>query len=589
LEPFEDLGVPLRKAGFRGCIIGPDVSGEKELLYFNFSQGGGNLFLVAVDPDSGSSKQYDADVGPGAHGLILGPDKRIYLGTWGEGLVLRFDPGHPEMGIRVLGRPAESETYIWMYTIGGDGKIYGGTYGNAKLISCCPETDELRDLGRMDPTQMYTRSVATGKDGRIYVGVGIGDGDVVVYDPWKGTHGSIVPDELKGQFKQGRVTSGRDGHAYAQIGSAWYRCESGELQSVGSPAAPPEIRLSSGEVVETTGNGFYSIRYPDGRTEHRTFEYRGSGVAIFHVAEGPFGRIYGSSAMPLELFEYDPETDGTRHLGNPTDVNGEIYSMATLHGLLYVCAYPGSWLSVYDPRKPWDYGTSAGSNPRGIGYAGEGHLRPRAMIVGPDERLYIGSLPPYGEHGGALGVYDPEEDEFIENYRNLVPNQGVMSLAYEPESALIFGGTNISGGGGTVPIEHEAHLWAWDIEDREKVTDIIPIPGDACIGALLGHDGMVFGYSRPSGSIFRFEVDSEKVDVLHRVEEGVPDLSMGIMEGMIYGLSHEYVFRLDPGSGHYRILDRYHRGIDAGFAMNKTGIYFGSGAHLVRYPLDRHL
>jgi len=49
---FESLGIPVRKSGLMGCIVGPNGHGG-EALYFNFNQIGGRLFVVQVDPDTG--------------------------------------------------------------------------------------------------------------------------------------------------------------------------------------------------------------------------------------------------------------------------------------------------------------------------------------------------------------------------------------------------------------------------------------------------------------------------------------------------------------------------------------------------------
>ena len=73
------------------------------------------------------------------------------------------------------------------------------------------------------------------------------------------------------------------------------------------------------------------------------------------------------------------------------------------------------------------------------------------MIYGPDRLIYVGSIPPYGELGGAMAVWDPKQNKVIENYRDLVKNQSIVALAYEPPSGLIFGGSGNYGGGGTNP------------------------------------------------------------------------------------------------------------------------------------------
>jgi outer membrane protein assembly factor BamB len=438
------------------------------------------------------------------------------------------------------------------------------------------------DLGRMHPTQMYSRTVAAGMDGRIYIGIGMGEGDIVVFDPETGKHSSILPADMVG-IKSGSTRTGEDGHAYAQLGEQWYRCEDSTLFPVPGYPGPPIQRFRDGRILESAGNGFYEIRHPDGRVARSEFSYEGTGVGIFMVANGPLGRIYGSTMMPLELFEYDPIGGTMKHLGNPTSVNGEIYSMVVLDDLLYVCAYPGSWLSVYDPNRPWNYGTTAESNPRGIGYAGDGHLRPRAMIAAPDGRIYIGSHPPYGEHGGALGVYDPVDDSFVENYRHLVPNQGIVTLAYEPDCALIFGGSSTAGGGGTRPLERSAHLFAWDPVKQEKVLDVVPDADDDKINAMTVMDGHLFFATRPSNSIYCLEPGDTTPSFISRVPDGVLDLSLGIHGTTIIGLSSRGVIELDPETRDLKTLGTFSQSIGCGFALGPTGLYFGSGSRLGRF------
>src|SRR2546426_9750917 len=107
---FESLGIPVRKGGLMGCIVGPNGRGG-DALFFNFNQLSGLLFLVQVDPDTGEARQFNAPQGPGAWALLAGPDQKIYLGTWDGALILRFDPKRPEKGLEVVGKPSATEDY----------------------------------------------------------------------------------------------------------------------------------------------------------------------------------------------------------------------------------------------------------------------------------------------------------------------------------------------------------------------------------------------------------------------------------------------------------------------------------------------
>ncbi|PYK01489.1 MAG: hypothetical protein DME23_04000 [Verrucomicrobia bacterium] len=202
-----------------GCIVGPDGRGG-EALYFNFNQLSGLLFLVQVDPDTGQARQFNAPRGPGAWAFIVGPDDKIYLGSWDGALILRFDPQQPEKGLEVVGKPSRTEDYLWQFDLGKDGTLYACTYPNAKLVRFDPKTGAMEDLGRMHATEMYARSLAVGPNGKVYVGIGTEKGDLVVFDPATGQHRGILPKGLRGAKGWSTVSVSRrvDGQVYAEFG-----------------------------------------------------------------------------------------------------------------------------------------------------------------------------------------------------------------------------------------------------------------------------------------------------------------------------------------------------------------------------------
>lgn len=611
--PFESLGTPVTKAGLMGVIVGPGPSEDSERIYLNFRQEADKLFLVAIDPDSGESQQFQSPAGTGAWGLIVGPDDKIYLGTHegpdpeDSGRILVFDPKQPEKQIQIVGRPSETETYLWMFTTGEDGLIYGCTYPSAKLVSFNPITGEMADLGIMDESQMYTRSICTGPGGLIVVGVGFGSANVIAYDPATGEHQSILPEEYRNDPAQtvATVWRGVDGNAYISATRMEVLNgdpENGEIKRPTSvtlrvkedrtveevanpPAAVDTLTLRDGRRVNNpTLDGTYDLVHPDGTVEERRFEYTGAGSGIFMVSNGPMKRIYGGTYMPNELFWYDPATDALENPGNPTEVGGEIYSMLDHQGTLYVCAYPGSFLSKWDPAQPWNYGRETTNNPRGFGPLGPGHLRPRAMIHGPDESIYIGSYPEYGKHGGSLGVWDPKQDRLVENYHHLIKNQSIVSLVFDPETKLVFGGSSTQGGGGTKPMEPEAKFFAFDPTMKRLALEEAPYPGASSIRTLCRVGRQVFGVSNDD-DLFVYDVDRRAFT--HRSKLGVGsvlDCSLAPWtDGMLYGLSSNQVFRLDPATCEVTVLAEYPDGIRTGFAIDEHGIYFGHGAELIRF------
>ena len=605
--PFETIGIPVVKAGLMGTLVGPGPVDGAERIYFNFRQDGGKLFLVAVDPVTGASQQFLSPVGSGAWGFIVGPDNKIYLGTHegpdpgDSGQILVFDPKQPEKQIQVVGRPSATETYIWMYTIGQDGKLYGCTYGNAKLVSYDPKTGQMADLGVMDDSQKYTRSICTGPDGRIYLGVGFGRANVVAYDPKTGAHKAILPDAYRTDPAQtvATVYAGKDGSVYIQAikmtvasdqtakqESVTLVVHGDAVEEIAKPADPvSRLTLRDGRVVANANlEGAYDLVSPDGKKEARKFEYKGAGSGIFMVATGPLGRIYGSTAMPCEMFWFDPATGKSENPGNPCEVGGEIYSMLDHHGVLYICAYPGSFLSKWDPTKPWSYGRTPESNPRGFGPLGPGHLRPRAMIHGPDEKIYIGSYPEYGRHGGSLGVWDPAQDKLIENYHHLIKNQSIVSLVYDAKTGLVFGGSSTAGGGGTNPIEPEAKFFAFDAQKKALVLEEVPVPKAQDIRSMALVGRRIFGIAA-ADDLFVYDIDAKQYVHKGKLPFGsVPDCCLGLApDGKLYGLSKKHVFRLDITTFEATQLATYDGEIEWGFAADAKGVYFSERATLMRY------
>lgn len=591
---FQDLGVPVRKAGYKGVLVGPNSDDTKDLVYFNFMQNTGKLFLLCVDPDTGQTQQYDSPKESGGWAFILGPDNKVYIGTFGQGLILRFDPKQPDKGICVVGRPSKTESYIWQFANGTDGKIYGCTYPQAKLVSYDPKTDQMADLGRMDDTEFYTRTIAAGPNGKVYLGIGPAKQNLVVYDPSTREHRSLIPMEWRvSAFLH--VTEGGDGNAYARVTlppddkgrrvTKIFRLEDEKL--VEAKRVPGKsMRLRDGRFVSSVtmakDGGQFTVTDP--RTKSRrqvAFHYRGAGCGIFVVGAGPSGCIYGSTAMPLEVFRHDPRAGKSDHLGNMP--GGEVYSMIEWEGKLYLCYYGGSVMNLYDPSDPqWHWGSRADCNPRCFGGVGDGHLRPRAMIYGPGRNIYIGSHPAYGQLGGAMAVWDPKRNRTVENYRHLIKDQSIVALAYEPTSGLIFGGSGNCGGGGTRPTQKEALFFAFDPAQKRKVLSTPLVPGAQTYQAMCAAQGKVFVAVNEQILVY----DPADAKVVHKAK--LPgkqvEISLGLhTDGLIYGLTSTAVYSVDPKTFVLKTVAKPKAPISCGFAVTETGVYFGSGVHLWRY------
>lgn len=585
---FENMGVPVIRPALMGIQVAPGPAGEggsAAWVYLNCQQSASRLFLLAIDPASGKTLQYDAPEGPGAWAFLRGPDDRLYFGTWEVGgLVLRFDPRHPADGVIRLGRPSRTESYIWQFTVGPDQALYACTYPQAKLLRIDPFTDAMEDLGRLDEEQMYSRTMATGPDGTIYVGIGYGRADVVAWDVTHREKHPLLPEEQRAAHRAANIRAGDDGEVYAQLGREWFRCTPDGLIPVDGAPTSPALLWEDWEVsghLGPSGQGGLTLRRGEEQRQV-PFTYRGSGSRLFVLQEGPSDKIYGSSFLPLALFRADPDTGELADLGVPVG-GGEIYSFLTMGNRLYLCSYPQSILTVYDPDGPWHPGGAKDDNPRNIGPMGDGHLRPHALIADTAGRIWVGSAPPYGERGGALGVYEPAQGRITGNWRHLIPDQSISALCLDPGTGLLWGGSGVSGGGGTKPLDADAHLFGWDPVSRRKVTDHT-LPAVRTVVAMAFCADLVCLAVVPQNMVLGLD-PATGTERWRLALPGRPHAqSLRLWDdGHLWVLGGDAIVRIDPANGHGEVVATAPEGIHCGMALIGDSLFFGHGAHLWRY------
>src|SRR5690606_21492232 len=112
-------------------------------------------------------------------------------------------------------RATDTEQVVWMLCEAENGKIYGGTYPNAKLISIDLATDELTDLGRISPDQPYIRTLSTAGP-YVYCNVGPSLPATWAYDTRTGRKTQILPEVLRTRkiLRYGTAEKRADGQVY---------------------------------------------------------------------------------------------------------------------------------------------------------------------------------------------------------------------------------------------------------------------------------------------------------------------------------------------------------------------------------------
>jgi hypothetical protein len=586
----KDLGVPVSEPIIWGAYVGPGKTGALDTIYLSFGQYNAPLFLLAVNPDTGQMRQFNGPLSSemGSWGFTVDHENRIYLGSYDNAHLLRFDPKTEKW--EDLGRPAGGEeSFICAVTTAPDGKIWGGTYPSAKLFSYDPKTGVIENFDRMDPDQYYCYPTA-GEDGLIYCAIQFEKMDIVVFDPEKKTRTSLI---LRESRKPGRVTlvKGKDGRIYSRLSTSdqWFLIEEGKRLVEVSPSNIPFIPkvLPDGRVFRFIDNNVLTIENPVTKEKKEIpLQYEAAGAYIFVVGTGPDDKIYGSSMLPLRLFVYDPTRQFLTHLGKASRSNGEVYSMGSLDGKLYLCSYPEARLSVYDPDKSLQFGDGEDANPRDLGPMGKELYRPRTMIAGPHGKVFIGGYPDYGLLGGAISVYDPKKNE-KRVYRHIIQNQSIASLAYIEKYDLIAAGSSIRGGTGTRAIEKEAKLMLWDPKEEKKIFEIVPVSKAKTILSLAATaEGLLYGIT-DNEKVFVFEPERREVKKIFDLGFKEPrDISLQLGPDLrLYGLAKEAIFFIDPRNDQVSLVMEPSVPIHSGMAMLGRKIYFGSGANLWEFQI----
>lgn len=609
---FTDLGSPLASITVHegGFATGPDgrlagfalLSGDNAALNRVDAQTGERL---GVFPLPGAS---------GGWGITVDDQQRVYVGTYTNAGLYSYDPQTD--AVTDHGSPIPGEAHVYGLSHAPDGTIYGGTYPNAHAFAFDPDTGTVTDFGSFtldgakyvratafDPdtstlfiglgatdARLFAIDVATGesreialpdsvdaaivtdlryRDGKVFGYIGA---QLVVIDAVTGEHLPLTDASTGDQVDSTRIISRglsepMDGVVYYSDfapGTSRHRLMTLDTTTLEFAAAPvqdgapalPGAALgfgftdgADGPVLHAfTGNyGGQAIQYDvaGAHLEQLAYDVQPTAPDLGQVTAGPDGDVYVNAFLNGNTARFDPETGQSATLPRFGQVEGWIWR----DGLLYTGIYPYGAVRVWHPAEPQ-------AAPRELFALEASHHQNRPMtLVADDERLYVGTTPGYGLHGGAVTVYDFATGEF-DVYRHVVPDQSVSALLKVGD--VLLGGSSIDGGTGTDPIASEAKLFVLDPDTGEVLADYAPVDGAHSINALIeASDGTIWGLA--DGTVFAFDPESGRVT---RSIEVFSDLASGATDGelveypdgRIFGNSRSRLFEIDPDRRTSRIV-----------------------------------
>lgn len=513
---------------------------------------GENAPLNVSTATSGTNTQLGQFPMQGASGapmVQVAPDGRVYAATFYEGHLFRWDPATQQM--TDLGRAPGGATYLYGISIAPDGTVYGGSHPNGTVWSYSDATGFV-DLGVQipDPTVQYTRTVYDPDHHALWIGtqptahlyrfdlasrelvevrladapkpvtqvsdLDYADGRVLVN--WGG-YFRVVNAESRQEVSFTDASAGLPWPAYPLSGRGVSEARRGGVyfsstQVVNGKNSVEVVRydLATDTVKRTGANttvrgaliGFgWTVEDGHDVLYALAGNYSGGGFRL-DIDTSRYSRLqYAISPTPSPLQHVLPVKDGAQVLVNaflngntsrwdvaagtatPVTRFGQVEDWTLVGSTVHAGTYPnGSLVSAPE--------TATASTPLTT-YAS---LKDAAGQIRPIEaqehggRIWYGTNPDYGLHGGAIAIVDPAT-RAVEVHRHVVTDHTISALAFIGDR--VFAGSSTVGGTGTDPVPGSGTLVEWDAANARVLRSVVPVEGARSVNALVEHHGRLYG------------------------------------------------------------------------------------------------
>ncbi len=358
-------------------------------------------------------------------------------------------------------------------------------------------------------------------------------------------------------------------------------------------AAADRARLPSGELVGAMGqDGRLTLIKSQEEQRSIPTDYRGTPLKIYTVGPLHHGVLYGSGLKPGHFFTYRLDSGEMVDHGTVTSGSIQVYDMVVHETGIYLGSYTGASIDRLDPQQP----IARGRNPQRIVQLSREYQqeRPEQVIVGPDNAIWVGTVPVKGRLGGALSRIDPG-DLSVQCWRDVVPAQSIVSLVGLPDRNRLLLASSVRGGTSATPTATEAVLALWEVGSAKVIAEFKPVPGARTYqGLARATNGLIHGLAVTADALWRYVFDPARQQTV--LAEPMPfgrswfpylhDAPVG-PRGLLVGLADDAIFAIDPADNSLSILARDTSVSGAlGFWVTDDGqVYYGSGATLWRCDL----
>lgn len=588
---FKDLGAPVSSRQLAISFVTSNAHGQ--VMAWSELEGAHERALIGIRLDTGKTTKVDLQKFRESHiQFIKARDGNLYVYAGNPGHFLKYDI---ETGaLTDLGVPDKKSSYWLGNAVGPDGRFYVGTYPTAGLVMCDPSTGKIQNLGRLpdDQREAYCLYPVVSADQVAYCPVGLHHQELWALDLKTGRKQQILTDSLKRAHGCPRVWEGAQGEVFGQSGKTLFRCRPDGIEIVKSTSQRARTAQNvAGDLQAASIDAQGRLHVKNRSTKQEQLvqtDYAGVAARIYSVGCVHQGKIYGGTFEPADLFEFDPQTGKLRDLGEQCKGGIQVYDILSVPQGLVQASYIGACLDLFDPAKPVEKGV----NPRALAKMSEPWMqeRPQQLCLGPDGRIYTGTVPVKGVLGGALARLDLA-DYSVKVWRNIVTNQTIAYVAPVPETGEVFGGSSIIGGTSAAPSEKEAVVFLWNAKEEKIVYVDRPVPGTKQYGMVVrAGTGVIYGIA--GGKYYAYDprkratVFTGDLPVKTIRWPQLSDYPAG-PKGLIYGLGDDAVFAIDPKDHKATIIARHPSIQNAfGFLMTPEGtLYYGVHGNLMSCKL----
>jgi hypothetical protein len=527
-----------------------------------------------------------------------------------DGSLFRYDPY--ERKVTKLATGVAGEDFLRSMIL-RDGVIYGSTYPHAKVFSYDVKTGKIRDYGTVEEDSAYAWGFEE-VEGDLWVGTGTtprlrevdpgtgkisdialpaymtGEGKDFIHDIVR--HGDLVFIRSSPSGRQNLAVydlkaddwccenvktmgtwtqQNHDGKFYYLVGSdvRGYDLKTRKDFSIGwkESELAGEQAGSQLQLVELDRKGYPGTTLmgfrDDGvlwlyNLEERTGELielpiEGAPATVQSLGIGPDGDPYVGGYLSTGVMSRIDHSNGRIET---LDGPGQGDAVTAVDDDLVIGTYSGAGFYAGDMTQEWEWET----NPGHLFTIGRENGQDRVSdLIDAGGLAAAGTIPNYGERGGALVLFDPAGGA-PQVHRHVVKDHSVVSLAYR--DGLIYGGTSIHGGIDSTPAKGPAELFIWDVKAQKRIDSMVIDKSADIIHTLTFDDEGRLWAMTDSGRMIEFDTRTRKVrttvttglgnsNIWGRTSEMAPNP----VDGLIYGNAGTRIFTFDPDCREFTVLE----------------------------------